>query len=131
MGGNETMTEKGYGTVTYSNLIMGNIYVHLEKELLRQDIDNQIWETISSELSVKPSYDKERITEELDLDDDEITVTITTKKGKKIEFTKKLEIFIPTSDELEKWDKTHDKEFISRMVSPPADEVGGNTAWLR
>ena len=131
MGGNETMTEKGYGTVTYSNLIMGNIYVHLEKELLRQDIDNQIWETISSELSVKPSYDKERIIEELNLDDDEITVTITTKKGKKIEFTKKLEIFIPTSDELEKWDKTHDKEFISRMVSPPADEVGGNTAWLR
>ena len=110
---------------------MGNIYVHLEKELLRQDIDNQIWETISSELSVKPSYDKERIIEELNLDDDEITVTITTKKGKKIEFTKKLEIFIPTSDELEKWDKTHDKEFISRMVSPPADEVGGNTAWLR
>ena len=120
-----------YERRSYSTLITDNINVHFEKELLRQDIDTQIWETTSSKLSVKPTYGREWITEELDLDDDEITVTITTKKGKKIEFTKKLEIYAPTEEELIEWDKTHDKEFISRMRSPPADEVGGNTGILR
>ena len=94
-------------------------------------MDNQIWETISSELSVKPSWKNKWISEELDLDDDEITVTITTKKGKVIEFTKKLEIYKVTDDELDRWDKTHDKEFVSRMRHPPADEVGGNTGIIR
>ena len=123
------MTEKGYKQIHYSNLITYNINVDLEKILLRQDMDNQIWKTISSELVVKPDYDNKWITEELDLDDDEITVTITTKKGKKIEFTKKLEIYIPTEVELNEWDKTHDKEFVSRMVCPPHGEVGGNTGY--
>ena len=120
-----------YREVSYSNLIADNIYVHLVKDLLRQDMTNQIWVTTSSELSVKPSYEKEWLTEELDLDDDEITVTITTKKGKKIEYTKKLEIYNPSDEELMEWDQTHDKEFISRMRCPPADEVGGNTGVLR
>jgi trehalose/maltose hydrolase-like predicted phosphorylase len=97
------------------------------KQLLRQDMNNQIWETISSELAVKPDYDSESIKEELDLDDDEITVTITTKKGKKIEFTKKIDIELPTDEELREWDDTHDEKFISRMRHPPADEVGGNS----
>ena len=123
------MTEKGYERVHYSNLITDNIKVSLEKTLLRQDMNNQIWKTISSELVVKPDYDKKWITEELDLDDDEITVTITTKKGKKIEFTKKLKIYVPTEEELNEWDETHDEEFVSRMVCPPADEVGGNTGY--
>lgn len=125
------MTEKGYEQIHYSNLITDNIKVDFEKILLRQDMNNQIWKTISSEISVKPTYNKEWITKELDLDDDEITVTITTKKGKKIEFTKKLEIYSPTSDELKEWDNTHDKKFVSRMICPPADEVGGNTGVLR
>ena len=120
-----------YGIVSYYNIISDNISVSLEKELLRQDMNNQIWKTISSELSVKPSYEREWITEQLDLDDDEITVTITTKKGKKIEFTKKLKIYNPSEEELIEWDKTHDKEFISRMRHPPVDEVGGNTGVLR
>ena len=125
------MTEKGYERVHYSNLITDNIKVSLEKILLRQDMNNQIWKTISSELVVKPDYDKKWITEELDLDDDEITVTITTKKGKKIEFTKKLKIYVPIEEELNEWDETHDEEFVSRMVCPPADEVGGNSGVLR
>ena len=120
-----------YGNRSYSTLIADEIRVHLEKELLRQDMNNQIWKTTSSKLSVKPSYEREWIVEQLDLDDDEVTVTITTKKGKKIEFTKKLEIYSPTEEELIEWDKTHDKEFISRMRHPPADEVGGNTGVLR
>lgn len=124
------MTEL-YDKQHYSNLITDNIQVHLVRALLRQDMNNQIWKTISSEISVKPTYNKEWITKELDLDDDEITVTITTKKGKKIEFTKKLEIYSPTSDELKEWDNTHDKKFVSRMICPPADEVGGNTGVLR
>lgn len=122
---------KTYEKQHYSNLITDNIQVHLVRVLLRQDMNNQIWKTISSEISVKPDYNKEWITKELDLDDDEITVTITTKKGKKIEFTKKLEIYSPTIDELNKWDNTHSKKFISRMISPPGDEVGGNTGVLR
>ena len=121
------MTEH-HGLVSYSNLITDNIKVSLVKELLRQDMDNQIWRTISSQLSVRPTYENEWISEELDLDDDEITVTITTKKGKRIEFTKKLEIFKPSDDELSEWDNTHDKEFVSRMRCPPANEAGGNTA---
>lgn len=124
------MTEL-YDKQHYSNLITDNIQVHLVRALLRQDMNNQIWKTISSEISVKPTYNKEWITKELDLDDDEITVTITTKKGKKIEFTKKLEIYSPTSDELDEWDNTHSKKFVSRMICPPADEVGGNTGVLR
>lgn len=120
-----------YREVSYSNLIADNIYIHLVKDLLRQDMTNQIWITTSSKLSVKPSYEKEWLTEELDLDDDEITVTITTKKGKKIEYTKKLEIHNPSDEELMEWDQTHDKEFINRMCCPPADEVGGNTGVLR
>ena len=125
------MTEKYYNIVNYSNLITDNISVSLVKGLLRQDMNNRIWETISSKLNVKPTYDKEWITEELDLDDDEVTVTITTKKGKKIEFTKKLEIYAPTNKELSEWDNIHDEEFVSRMISPPPDEVGGNTGVLR
>ena len=126
------MTEKEYySKVHHSNLISNEIRVDLVKILLRQDMTDDLWETISSELSVKPSYNGESITEELDLDDDEITVTITTKKGKKIEFTKKLEIYAPADEELNEWDKTHSKEFISRMRHPPADEVGGNTGVLR
>ena len=120
-----------YGVVNYSNLIADDISVSFVKELLRQDMDNRIWRTVSSELCVKPTYAREWIREELDLDDDEVTVTITTKKGKKIEFTKKLEIYNPSDDELLEWDRTHDKEFVSRMISPPADEVGGNTGILR
>ena len=120
-----------YGVVNYSNLIADGISVSFVKELLRQDMDNRIWKTISSELCVKPTYAREWIREELDLDDDEITVTITTKKGKKIEFTKKLEIYNPSNDELFEWDRTHDKEFISRKICPPSDEVGGNTGILR
>lgn len=120
-----------YEIVSYGNLVADNISVSFVKELLRQDMDNQIWKTISSELCVKPTYAREWIREELDLDDDEVTVTITTKKGKKIEFTKKLEIYNPSDDELLEWDRTHDKEFVSRMISPPADEVGGNTGILR
>ena len=123
--------KKIYGQQSYYNLISDNIQVYLERDLLRQDMNNQIWETTSSELVVKPTYEKEWITEQLDLDDDEVTVTITTKKGKKIEFTKKLEIYAPTDEELNEWDKTHSKEFISRMRHPPADEVGGNTGVLR
>jgi len=126
------MTEKEYySKVHYSNLISDEIIVNLVKILLRQDMNDDIWETISSELSVKPSYNSESITEELDLDDDEITVTITTKKGKKIEFTKKLEILLPTADELNEWDNNHDEEFVSRMICPPVDEVGGNSGILR
>ena len=126
------MTEKEYyRKVHYSNLISDEIRVYLVKILLRQDMNDDIWETISSKLSVKPSYKNESITKELDLDDDEITVTITTKKGKKIEFTKKLEILLPTDDELVEWDNTHEAEFVSRMRDPPADEVGGNTGILR
>lgn len=120
-----------YETMSYSNLIARDIHVSLVKDLLRQDLDNQIWKTVFSELVVQPTYEKQWITQKLDLDDDEITVTITTKKGKKIEFTKKLEIYAPSDEELKKWDETHDKEFISRMRHPPADEVGGNTAILR
>ena len=122
---------KAYGQQTYYNLISDMIQVELERDLLRQDMNNQIWETTSSELVVKPTYEREWITEQLDLDDDEVTVTITTKKGKKIEFTKKLEIYSPTEEELIEWDKTHDKEFVSRMRHPPGDEVGGNTGILR
>ena len=125
------MTEKYYSIHHYSNLLTDNIKVNFVKGLLRQDMNNQIWETISSELSVKLSYDKEWISEELDLDDDEVTITITTKKGKKIEFTKKLEIYTPTDEELSEWDNTHDEEFVSRMRSPPPNEVGGNTGILR
>ena len=124
------MTEL-YGKQYYSNLITDNIQVHLVRVLLRQDMDNQIWKTTHSELSVKPTYENEWITKELDLDDDEITVTITTKKGKKIEFTKKLEIYAPTDEELKEWDNTHSKKFVSRMRCPPPDEVGGNTGVLR
>lgn len=120
-----------YRRVRYSNIIADSINVSMEKELLRQDMSDEIWETVESELSVKPDYERKWIKKELDLDDDEITVTITTKKGKKIEFTKKLEIYSPTMEDLEEWDKTHDEEFISRMCSPPADEVGGNTGVLR
>lgn len=120
-----------YGVVSYSNIIADNISISLVKELLRQDLDNQIWKTVSSRLTVKPTYECEWITRELDLDDDEITVTITTKKGEKIEYTKKLEIYDPSDDELIVWDETHNKEFISRMRSPPFDEVGGNTGVLR
>ena len=127
----EKNSDKYYSIVNYSNLIADKIQVHLVKGLVRQDMDNQIWETISSKLIVKPTYDHEWITEDLDLDDDEVTVTITTKKGKKIEYTKKLEIYSPTDKELSEWDKTHDEEFISRMRSPPADEVGGNSAIYR
>ena len=123
--------DKYHGIVNYSDLIINQIYVHHAKGLLRQDMKNRIWETISSELSIKPDWDNEWISEELDLDDDEITVTITTKKGKKIEFTKKLKIYSTTDDELAEWDKTHDKEYISRSISPPGDEVGGNTGILR
>lgn len=125
------MTEKYYSIHHYSNLLTDNIQVNFIKGLLRQDMNNQIWETISSKLSVKPSYNKEWITEELDLDDDEVTITITTKKGKKIEFTKKLEIYTPTDEELSEWDDSHNEKFVSRMRSPPADEVGGNTGVLR
>ena len=64
------MTENYYSIVHYSNLLTDNIKVDFAKGLLRQDMNNQIWETISSELSIKPGYDKEWITEELDLDDD-------------------------------------------------------------
>ena len=50
------MTEKEYySKVHYSNLISDEIRVHLVKILLRQDMNDDIWETISSELSVKPS----------------------------------------------------------------------------
>ena len=119
-----------YRRVHYSNIITDSINVNMVRELLRQDMTDDIWETVKSELLVKPSYEKEWITKELDLDDDENTVTITTKKGKKIEFTKKLEIYSPTMEDLEKWDKTHSEEFISRMRCPPANEVGGNTGRL-
>lgn len=125
------MTEKYYSIHHYSNLLTDNIQVNFVKGLLRQDMNNQIWETISSELSVKPSYDKEWIKEELDLDDDEVTITITTKKGKKIEFTKKLKVYAPTDEELFEWDDSHNEKFVSRMRCPPADEVGGNTGVLR
>ena len=125
------MTENYYSIVHYSNLLTDNIKVDFAKGLLRQDMNNQIWETISSELSIKPGYDKEWITEELDLDDDEVTITITTKKGKKIEFTKKLEIYTPTDEELSEWDNIHNEKFVRRMKSPPANEVGGNTGILR
>lgn len=124
------MTEQ-YGDVHYSILLSDNIKVSLVKELLRQDMNNQIWRTISSRLSVKPTYDNKWISKDLDLDDDEVTITITTKKGETIEFTKKLEIYSPTDEELKEWDKTHTEEFISRMRSPPPDEVGGNTGVLR
>lgn len=122
---------KHYGKVYYSNILMDNISVYLVKELLRQDMENQIWMTISSKLAIKPDYTNNWIEKELDLDDDEITITITSKKGKSISFTKKLEIFNPTTDDLDKWDKTHSQKYISRMVDPPADEVGGNTGILR
>ena len=125
------MRSNRYQKVHTSTLITNDITVHNTEELLRQDMENQIWMTTSSKLSVKPTYEKEWITEELDLDDDEITVTITTKKGKKIEYTKKLEIYQPPDEELIEWDQTHDKEFVSRMRHPPADEVGGNTGVLR
>ena len=125
------MNREGYEYQSYYNLIASDIYVNLKRKLLRQDMDKQIWETISSELSVKPDYEKRWITEELDLDDDEVTVTITTKKGKRIEYTKKLEIYAPSDEELMEWDRTHDKEFVSRMICPPFDEVGGNTGVLR
>jgi len=125
------MRSNRYQKLHTSTLIADEIRVYNIEELLRQDMENQIWMTTSSELSVKPSYEKEWLTEELDLDDDEITVTITTKKGKKIEYTKKLEIHNPSDEELLEWDQTHDKEFVSRMRCPPADEVGGNTGVLR
>lgn len=125
------MRSNRYRKVYTSTLIADEIRVHNIEELLRQDMENQIWVTTSSELSVKPSYEKEWLNEELDLDDDEITVTITTKKGKKIEYTKKLEIHNPSDEELMEWDQTHDKEFVSRMRCLPADEVGGNTGVLR
>lgn len=125
------MRSNRYSKVYTSTLIADEIRVYNIEELLRQDMENQIWITTSSKLSVKPSYEKEWLTEELDLDDDEITVTITTKKGKKIEYTKKLEIHNPSDEELMEWDQTHSKEFISRMRDPPADEVGGNTGVLR
>ena len=127
----ENMRSNRYRKVYTSTLIADEIRVHNIEELLRQDMENQIWVTTSSELSVKPSHEKEWLNEELDLDDDEITVTITTKKGKKIEYTKKLEIYNPSDEELMEWDQTHDKEFVSRMRCPPADEVGGNTGVLR
>lgn len=121
-----------YSRVSYGELICNNIRVHLVKDLLRQDMENQIWETISYELSVQPEYENGWITEELDLDDDEITVTVSTKKGKVIEFTKKVgEIYIPSEDELIEWDRTHDKEFVSRGIHPPGDSVGGNSGILR
>lgn len=122
------MDERDYTVYGYYEHIVGSVYVSLEKDLLRQDMENQIWKTTSSKLIIIPEdgeYEK-HIKKELDLDDDEITVTITTKKGKKIEFTKKLEIHTPTEEELREWDKTHDKEFISRMRCPPGDEYGGN-----
>ena len=122
---------ESYGRQHYSNLITDNVQVDLERDLLRQDMNNQIWKTISSRLSVKPTYDNEWISKDLDLDDDEVTITITTKKGEKIEFTKKLKIYNPTDEELKEWDKTHPEEFISRMRCPPPDEVGGNTGVLR
>ena len=126
------MTEKEYyKKVHVSRLISDDIRVNLVNVLLRQDMTNDIWKTISSELSVKPDYDRKWIKEELDLDDDEITVTITTKKGKKIEFTKKVNISAPTDDELAEWDNTHEAKFVSRMRDPPANEVGGNTGVLR
>lgn len=125
------MRSNRYRKVYASTLIADEIRVHNIEELLRQDMENQIWITTSSQLSVKPSYEKEWLNEELDLDDDEITITITTKKGKKIEYTKKLEIHNPSDEELMEWDQTHDKEFVSRMRHPPADEVGGNTGVLR
>lgn len=125
------MKSNRYQKVYASTLIADEIRVHNIEELLRQDMENQIWITTSSQLSVKPSHEKEWLNEELDLDDDEITVTITTKKGKKIEYTKKLEIYNPSDKELMEWDQTHDKEFVSRMRHPPADEVGGNTGVLR
>ena len=78
----------GYERQQYYNLISDNIQVYLERDLLRQDMDNQIWETISSKLVVKPTYEREWITKELDLDDDDVTVTITTKKGKKMNLLK-------------------------------------------
>ena len=56
------MTEL-YGKQYYSNLIADDIQVHLVRVLLRQDMNNQIWKTISSEISVKPTYNKEWITE--------------------------------------------------------------------
>ena len=120
-----------YGKVYYSKLLSDNIKVSFVKELLRQDMDNQIWRTISSKLIVKPTYDNEWIKRDLDLDDDEVTITITTKKGKKIEFTKKLDIYSPSEEELIEWDKNHKEEFVSRMRCPPPDEVGGNTGVLR
>lgn len=123
--------EEYYRKVHTSKLISDKIRVNLVNVLLRQDMTEDIWKTIFSELSVKPNYDNEWITEELDLDDDEVTVTITTKKGKKIEFTKKLEILSPTNGELEEWDNTHEAKFVSRMRHPPANEVGGNTGVLR
>ena len=122
------MDERDYTVYGYYEHIVDSVYVSLEKDLLRQDMENQIWKTTSSKLIILPEdggYEKS-IKKELDLDDDEITVTITTKKGKKIEFTKKLEIHTPTEEELREWDKTHDKEFISRMRCPPGDEYGGN-----
>lgn len=131
MRGKIMLDSNVYSSVSYSNLISDNIKVLLVKDLLRQDMATEIWQTTHSELSVKPSYDNEWISEELDLDDDEITVTVTSKKGKIIEFTKKLEIYTPTSDDLIEWDKTHSEEFVSRMRHPPIDEVGGNTGVLR
>lgn len=54
--------KKIYGQQSYYNLISDNIQVYLERDLLRQDMNNQIWETTSSELVVKPTYEKEWIT---------------------------------------------------------------------
>ena len=126
------MSEReGYRWQSYSNLLTGEISVYFNRVLLRQDMTNEIWETVSSSLSVKPSYANEWISEDLDLDDDEVTITVTTKKGKKIEFTKKLEIYSVTDEELREWDKTHSQPYVSRSRHPPADEVGGNTGVLR
>lgn len=116
-----------YNKQYYSKIILDNISVNFSRGLVRQDMDNQIWKTLSSKLAIKPDYNSKWIIEELDLDDDEITVTITTKKGKVMEFTKKLEIYNPSAEELHEWDETHEHEFISRMRDPPANQVGGNT----
>lgn len=47
-----------YRRVHYSNIITDSINVNMVRELLRQDMTNDIWETVKSELSVKPSYKK-------------------------------------------------------------------------
>ena len=119
------MDERDYAVYGYYEHIVDSVYVSLEKDLLRQDMENQIWKTTSATLIVDTG-ECAGFSEELDLDDDEITVTITTKKGKTMAITKKLEIHNPTEKELNEWDKTHDKEFISRMRCPPGDEYGGN-----